>query len=406
MSSTANDLNALNGLFKEVYADQLENLIPEGVKLMPRVKFVPRAKQPGNFYHAPVILGLEHGVTFAGGDEGAFNLNAPIAGQIKDATVRGNQMVLRSVMPYASAARSVGAGARAFEDATKYLVQNMMRSMARKLEIELFYGQSGYGAVASISGNTITVTTAQWAPGIWAGAENMKVEIRDATGATLRGSAVIQSVDMSARTITLDSAPAGVVATDVIWHFGAYGKEFAGVHKIITNSGSLFGIDASQYSLWKGNVFSASGALSFEELSSALARAVEKGLDSEVVALVNPRTWSNLMTDQAALRRFDSSYKAASAEGGHESLTFHSQNGKIEVVPSIYVKESHAFLLCMDELIRVGSTDITFRRPGQGDEFFKDLENSAGYELRAYTDQALFCSAPGKLVLIDSIVNS
>jgi hypothetical protein len=60
----------------------------------------------------------------------------------------------------------------------------------------------------------------------------------------------------------------------------------------------------------------------------------------------------------------------------------------------------------MDELIRVGSTDITFRRPGQGDEFFKDLENSAGYELRAYTDQALFCSAPGKLVLIDSIVNS
>lgn len=55
--ATAHDVSTLNGLFKEVYADKLENLIPEGVKLMPRVKFVPRAKQPGNNFHAPVVLG-------------------------------------------------------------------------------------------------------------------------------------------------------------------------------------------------------------------------------------------------------------------------------------------------------------------------------------------------------------
>lgn len=404
MSSSANDLTTLNGLFKEVYADSLENLVPEGVKLMPRVKFISKEKQPGNFYHAPVILGLEHGITFAGADEGAFNLNAPIAGQVKDAAVRGNQMVLRSVLAYSAASRSVG-GRNAFEDATKLLVRNMMRSMAKKLEITLFYGQSGYGTVASIAANVITVTTAQWAPGIWAGGESMPIEIRSAAGA-LRGNANISAVDMSARTITVDAAPLGVIATDVIWHYGAYGKEAAGAHKIITNTGSLFGIDASQYSLWKGNLFSASGTLGFDELSSALARAVEKGLDSPVVAFVNPRTWSNLMTDQAANRRYDSSYKPAEAEGGHEALMFHSQNGKIEIVPSIYVKESHAFLLCMEEFERVGSTDITFRRPGKGDEFFRDLENSAGYELRSYSDQALFCSAPGKQVLIDSIVNS
>ena len=405
MSQSANDLNSLNGLFKEVYADSLENLIPEGVKLMPRVKFVPRAKQPGNFYHAPVILGLEHGVTFAGGDEGAFNLNAPIVGQIKDATVRGNQMVLRSVLSYSAASRSVGAGARAFEDATKFLVANMMRSMARKLEIELFYGQSGYGVVGSTAANVITVDTANWAPGIWAGAETMPIEIRSAAGA-LRGTCAITAVDMSARTLTVDALPPGVVATDIIWHYSAYGKEFAGVAAIIQNNTVMFGIDASQYSLWKGNTYPASGTLDFAELSSALARAVEKGLDSPVVCYVNPRTWSNLMTDQAANRRYDTSYKPSENETGTEALLFHSQNGKIEIVPSIYVKEGNAFLLCMEELIRVGSTDITFRRPGQGDEFFKDLENSAGYELRAYTDQALFCSAPGKQVIITGIVNA
>ena len=42
----------------------------------------------------------------------------------------------------------------------------------------------------------------------------------------------------------------------------------------------------------------------------------------------------------------------------------------------------------------------------QGDEFFRDLENAAGYELRAFTDQAVFCSAPGKQILFKNIVNT
>lgn len=238
MATSAHDLNTLNGLFKEVYADKLENLIPEGVKLMPRIKFVSRAKQPGNFYHAPVILGLEHGVTFAGADEGAFNLNAPISGQTKDAVVRGTQLVLRSALSYAAASRSSGGGAKAFEDATKFLVQNMMRSVARKLEIELLYGQMGYGTVASVAGNVITITTAEWAPGIWVGSEGMRIEVRTSAN-VLRGDAYITAVDMVNRTITVDALPVGTTGTDVIWHYGAYGKEFAGVHKIITNTGEL-----------------------------------------------------------------------------------------------------------------------------------------------------------------------
>jgi hypothetical protein len=281
--------------------------------------------------------------------------------------------------------------------------------MAKKLEVEFFYGQAEYGIVGAVSTTQVTISTAEWAPGIWAGSEGMVIEIRDATGATARGEFTIVSVDMVGRVLTLgsDAAAAGVIATDRLFHKGAYGKEFAGLYKIITNNSSLFGIDSSQYSLWRGNqsAISPAGALSFNKLSDALSRAVEKGLDSDVKCYVNPRTWSDLISEQAALRQYDSSYKASLSENGSESITFYSQNGKMEIVPSIYVKEGHAFLVPAEELLRVGSTDVTFRRPGQGDEFFKDLEAAAGYELRAYTDQALFCMAPGKLVLITGIVN-
>jgi hypothetical protein len=406
-STPDNAVGNLNGFFKEVYADKLQELIPEGLKLVNMIKFIGKDKQGGNLFHQPVILGMEHGVTFASSDDDAFNLNPPVAGQIRDAQVRGNPMVMRSLLGYSAASRSVG-GKNAFMDATKYIVANMLRSMSKKLEIHLLYGQVGYGVVSGAVTTVVTITTAQWAPGIWAGGEGMPIEIRDTTGATSRGEFTIASVDMDARTITLNASAqaAGVVATDVIYHKGAYGNEFAGIHKILTNTGTLFNINAATYNLWKGNTYDAAGALSFAKLTKASSRPVEKGLDGKLTFFVNPRGWADLLNDQAALRMYDQSYTSAQLQNGAKSLKFHSQNGELEIIPSIYIKEGFAYGLALEEFMRVGSSDISFKRPGYGDEFFRDLENAAAYELRLYTDQAVFCMAPGKSVLVSGIVNA
>lgn len=407
-ATQANNMTTLNGLFKERYADKIERLIPEGAKLMKDIPFLSRDKQPGNFYHQPVVLGLEHGVTFADDTEGAFALNDAIPGQIKDATVRGYQLVLRGLLSYQAAARATGPGDRAFEDATKFLVGNMLASVTKKLEIELLYGQEGYATVASVLGLVITITSAQWAPGIFAGAENMPIEIVSAGGVS-RGNAVVTAVSLENKTITVDVMPGGVVATDVIYHKGARNKEFAGVHKILANTGSLFGIDASQYNLWKGSQFDASAGgpsvlMSFSIIEQAISKGIEKGLDRDVTVMVNPGHWDDLITEQAAKRLYDSSYSAAQMENGAKALKFHGQNGIISIVPSIYIKEGFAYVMCMEDWVRVGSTDVTFKRPGQaGDNFFRDLENAAGYELRCYTDQALFCSKPGRSILISGL---
>ena len=415
MSSAANQfgnpagtVGTLNGFFKEAYADKLAELIPDGVKLLNKIKFMSKDKQPGNLYHQPVILGMEHGVTFASSDEDAFNLNPPVAGQVKDAQIKGNPIVMRSLLGYVAASRAALGGAKAFTDATKFLVANMLRSMAKKLEIEMLYGQMGYATVASLSGTVVTITTSEWAPGIWAGAENMPIEFRDVTGATSRGETSVASVDLTLQTITISSVPAGIVAGDVIWHKGAFGNEFPGIHKILTiSTGTLFNIPVATYNLFRGNVYDAlNGALSFTKLNNAAARAVEKGQDGVLYCLVNVRSWANMLSDQAALRRYDQSYSDSKLDQGSKSLRFHSQNGELEIEPSIYVKQGYSYLLSASEWFRVGSTDMTFKRPGQGDEFFRDLENSAAYELRLYSDQALFCMAPGRNVLIQNIVNS
>lgn len=401
----SNTYTTLNALFKEVYADKVENLQPENTKLIQRIPFSKRSAL-GNLYHQPVILGMEQGVTYAGPTDDAFDLDDAIPGAVKDAQIQGSQMMLRSRLGVAAASRASNGDKSSFESATKFLVRNMLRSLAKRLEVGMLYGGVGIGTVGSVSTNNLTITTAEWAPGIWVGAETMKIEVYDATLATNRGAASITAVNMTTRVITVDAAPVGTVATDVLFYKSAKGNEAVGFHKIITNTGTLFNISAASYSLWKGNTLNiSSNPLSFARVQEAISLAVEKGLDSAVVVLVNPRGWSDLLTEQAALRMYDSSYSVSVAENGSQEIVFFAQNGKVEIIPHIYVKEGYAYVLHLEECERIGSTDITFNRPDAEGKFFRDLDNAAGYELRAYSDQALFCYSPGKNVLISGIVN-
>jgi hypothetical protein len=400
--STANQIDNLNGLYKKIYDGKLENLIPDGVKLLNAIKFVKKEKRPGADYNQAVILQMEHGVSFAEPDEGAFALNPPISGVVKQASIRGYQMVLRSAMAFDTMFGADSAGERAFEEATKYIFQAMMDSMSKKLEIRLFHGQSGLSTVASTSGNNISLTAAEFAPGIWGGSEGMRLAIYDTSG-NLRGDCKVVTVDFDNKAIAVDALPAGVVATDVIYEYGSYGKEMAGLHKIITNTGSLFGISASQYSLWKGNSHAVGGSLTFAKLAKGLAKPVAKGLQSDVTVYVSPTSWADLMTEQAGSRRFDVSYKSASAQNGSESLEFFSQNGKMSIVASIFVKEGYAYAINHEQFLRVGSTDLTFKNPLSNDDFFHLLENNAGVGIRCYTNQALFCNKIGHQLVFTGI---
>jgi hypothetical protein len=406
MSSTANTLDNLNGLYKKVYDGKLENLIPDGVKLLNAIKFVRKEKRPGADYNQSVILGMEHGVSFAEPDEGAFALNPPISGVIKQASIRGYQMVLRSAMAFDTMFAADSAGERAFEEATKYIFQAMMDSMSKKLEIRLFYGQSGL-ATATASSNTLSISAGQWAPGIWGGAENMRIELLDSSNNSL-GDCKVTAVDFDNKTVTVDAMPAGAAAagTVTVYEYGSVGKEMAGLHKIITNTGSLFGISASQYSLWKGNSHAVGGALSFNKLAKGLAKPVAKGLQSDVTVYVNPAAWADLMTEQAGSRRFDVSYKSATAQNGSEALEFFSQNGKMTIVSSIFVKEGLAYAINHDQFLRVGSTDLTFKNPLSNEDFFHLLENNAGVGIRCYTNQALFCTKIGHQLVFTGITVS
>jgi len=320
-------------------------------------------------------------------------------------------MVLRSQLSVGAASRAV-TNKNAFESATKLLFGNMLKSMYHRLEIQLMYGQKGIGIVETVTGNVIKIEDHEWASAIWNGSKGARIQFYS-TADVLRGVASVVSVDYATKEVTFDLVPGSVVATDILFFEGAKDKEFIGLHAISEKSGTLFGIDNTQYDLFKANIvnvgtnFSGGEAvLSFAKVEEAIAAAMDKGLGEEEVTLIcSPRSWNNLLTEQAAKREYDSSYKSTEIETGSRAIKFHGQNGTIKIMASTFCKEGFAYAFVEKDLHRIGSCDVTFELPGYGGEIFRILENANGFELRAYTDQALLSSRPATLTQLRYIKN-
>lgn len=398
-------MDQLQGLFKRVYADNIERLVPEGVKLVNKIKF-SQGNKLGERFIQPVNLTLEHGFTYGGTNGGAFTLNDATGGTTKNAEVQSTELVLRSTIPMSSVLRSQNVPEAAFVAATKHVVKNMVDSFYKRLEADIIHGQTAYGVrTGAAAANAIVIDAAQWASGLWSGAVGMPVDLY-IDGSVSPVSRNITAVDLDTKTLTVDGAALAAATSVEVYPKGGKTGAFQGIKSILTTSGSVFGINNTVFNLWKGNsVSNSSAALSFDKLTPAISKAVAKGLDGELYACVSNLTWDDLMVDLAAKRSLDSSYRSSSVEHGHESIRFHSQNGLIVVEPSIYCKEGEALLLDLKSFERVGSSDVNFNQPEGMGKYMKVLDNAHGYDVRAYTDQALFCKAPGRNAIITDIVN-
>ena len=180
------------------------------------------------------------------------------------------------------------------------------------------------------------------------------------------------------------------------------------MHKILTNTGSLFGISASTstgYSLWRGTSYAAGASLlTFARMQSAAANAMNRGgLDQDLVVYCNPRSFASLVNAEAARRQYDSSYGKAEFDNGAEAIKFFYAGGSMTLKPHRHVKEGEAYGLALDTWTRSGSAEISLNVPGLNKEIIFPLENSSAHAFRSYSDQYLFSRAPARNFIITGI---
>ncbi len=395
--------NSLDALFKRVYGDGTIKAVPKFAKIMKEVKLQDREKL-GDMYVVPVMLQHEHGFTYGAHGAGAATLNAAIAGAVKQAQVRGSMIFLRSQLSYEDIFKAAKAGDAAFEAATSLVVENMQVSFAKRVELSFIHGQTGLGKVSAIDTGVITLTDASWAPGIWSGMKDCIIEAFDGLTATQtahNGDLTITAVSISGKTVTVSGTSSAVVADDILSFNGARTAtafaECVGLDKILsTTSGDLFNISTTSYELWRANQVAVGGPISMLALMNGAAAAQNMGLMEDAVVYISTKRWNSLNADQAALRRYGAYSKTA--ENGSEQIKYHSVNGSLTIEAHPFYKEGSAHLIPnpSKRLVRVGASDITFRRPGMKDSIFLEIADTAGLELRAFSDQAIMATVPAQ----------
>ncbi len=425
----------LNSLYKVAYPKGIEDLIPSAKKLQELIDFVPSELQNGKHYEQPVILAAEQGFTYSLDTQSAYDLNDSIGMAMQSAVVPGCDIILSSTVGYNQAARA-SHSATSFKSVMSTKFENMLASSEKRIDIALLYGQdhlaqaATQAVVIADSMLPIVIDADEWATGIWSGSENAQVvfvKASDNTAVDSLRSFTVAKVDVDNRTVYFSAGTQGTAGTLTTLetaieayacniHFygscsGSAGTfayaEMAGFKKIISNTGSLFGISAADYDLWRGNVVTVTGQLTMAKVLSATAKAVQRGLSTDAHVFVNPDTWADLASNLAALRRFDGSYNRKKGENGFEVLEYISQNGKLSIHSYNLVKAGDCFIFPEDKVIRIGARELGLNDPTKpSDEIFFTIPGKAGVGLRSYTNQALFIEAPAQCVYIQGIVNS
>lgn len=426
-----NNQASLVGLFKEAYGDNIVNAWAFMAKLANKIEFVGKEMQNGNYFHQPVDVQFEHGISAAAagtvsGSSVANQFLNPTAGQMQDAQIQGAQLTGRSSVSYEAIARS--SNKNAFKSATQQVVTRLSQAVLKDLEIQLLHGQKGLGTVTANPANgasrVVQITDEQWSAGIWAGMVGATLELyrhdtgaRVSTGRSATGDAIaVTSIDTVAKTVTI-SCPN---ATDNTLNLSTGGgswlfrethsptTEMAGLDiwtNLSASSGTFCNIATGTYDLWRSNQYSAAtGTLSYPKLLEAVGLMASYNLFDDVTAIIAPRAFEVLNSDIAALRNFDVSYSESRAKTGQKTLQFFGQTGLIEIMSHPFQKDGLCHVFTPSEAQRNGASDIGFiTRQGSEDKLILESATTAGSEMRCYSNQALFINQPRHTVRLAGI---
>lgn len=408
--AAVNSPDTLPGLFKEVYSKLgLIMAVPTWAVVQDRFMF-EKGEAIGESYVIAVTLSKEGGFVYAPstGSNAVPPSPTPVAATIQHAKVQSYAIYLASQLAYAAAARAASQGKAAFKSAYAAVLQNMKFSHMFRLECSLLYGRDGLAVVESNTAGALLLTEASFAPGIWGA--GLKGSILEAFTAVTEsatqhnGDLTITAVSIPDRTVTVSGTSAAVVANDILYFKSSRTttawNECAGLYRILTNTGTLFDIDAAVYDSWKAQSLNVSGQISLTAIMRLAAKCQSYGLENAIL-LVSPERFADLAADEAALRR----YQDAGEKGkrGPKSLSFSMGSSDIEIVSAPMVKQGHAMLLAADEIHRIGSTDVTMALPGSNEELSVQVSNLTAIEFRSMSDQGIFAEVPARCGLLTGL---
>lgn len=421
--TTSTDLD----IFKRQYVDKIHDQFPTFAVLQKEIEF-DKKNRVGDRYEIDVSTRKPTGYTYKGptSKRSGYTLNDSTPAKAAKAYSTGHKLDLR--VDFAEdLVVSAQDTKQAFTPGFDLLLEETNTSVRFALEESLIYGGTDIGAIStktntSAVNSTLKLTVGSWCPSLWMFREGSYVDIFNAalvTKRTAAGPALVTSIDEENQSILVTFAAnadqTATLATDLIVPYGANGEWFDGLNALITKSAAgastVLGIDTATTSVWRSKTLDASsGPLTMALVSAAATKCVVGGGTGPLTLYVSPFTWTDLMNNEAALRRY-AKEDGKEFVNGSDKIGFYGVNGSIEIVSYLMCKAGDAFLVAPEFLRRVGASEpnmIPFTEASTGNnnqEWVYRYPDKAAYQIRMSWDQALLATRLNKFCKIENIVN-
>lgn len=442
-------MSAQDPQFAANYTDrygEYMNPLPEVNSFRSFAKFVAGADRSGNQFIFPVQTAISHGQT-ADKSGTAYALNpARSAGQLF-AKLDAYDITMREVIPYPAMMQarngvSLQGDAAAYWDPIDLAMMTTMRGAEHYAEIGCMFGPGGGSTIladigvvdAVVSGtnwnaaSVVRITRPSWMVGMWNNAANggnssggMLVDVVNSVGTTVlaRSVPVVSTADSSKCQVSFG---AGLDAVAIApgqrlvpagWAGGGLGavagKACVGVQGILENNGTFANINAGNVGVWRARQIAFSGGtpLTRARILSVGGRLFPNGLKKGATLVVNANTFVDLAEEPNTLTRWDSTQGAIETKvQGTANLQYITSAGIVNVMVHEYMKQGFAFFLENDGTIRIGAGDITYRGANGNEDFFLEMPNNAGSEIRNQQQQAPLLLNPYRNAILSGFVNN
>jgi hypothetical protein len=238
------------------------------------------------------------------------------------------------------------------------VVDNEIKGLKRDLATDLnrqIYGDAS-GTIAKVK--TAATSTTIVFDDVHFVEEGMVVDLLDGTDLvdgvpTVKNSGghlTVVSVNEATGAVTFSASIAAAVG-DVIVRASngtnSFGKELTGLSSIVSDTGSLHGIDPTEVGSWKSTVVSGVGNITELGLINLVQSVDKKGGDVDVF-LASPGVFNAYWSLLTSLRRFTN---GAELTGGQRAFTFEGVGKPIKFVSDYAAPKGTLFALSSKELV-------------------------------------------------------
>lgn len=218
--------------------------------------------------------------------------------------------------------------------------------LAKDLNRQVYGDGTGAIGVVSVLGttvNTVTVSNPQY---FWL---DMQVDVVQTNGTVVAADRKVTAIDEATGVITLSGAAFSSAVGQLVVRTGNWSREWTGLAKIVSNTGSLYNIDPAVEPVWKSTVDANGGsarALS-ELLMISTYNKVRKQGGKTTVIFTSPGVWASYFALLSQQRQFVNTKEFT---GGFSGLAFATEQGEVPVVQDFDAPKGTMYMLNEDDI--------------------------------------------------------